>query len=51
MRDITIIQWALAIMIVLNVLMVALTLGTKALRSFRKRRTEAGDGTWTFWLP
>ena len=39
MRDIAIIQWALAIMIVLNVLMVALTLGTKALRSFRKRRT------------
>src|SRR5918998_3835120 len=41
MRDVTIIQWALAIMIVLNVLMVALTLGTKALRSFRKRRIES----------
>jgi HEAT repeat protein len=41
MRDITIIQWALAIMLVLNGLMVALTLGTKALRSSRKRRNES----------
>lgn len=40
MFDVTIIYGFLAVMIVLNVLLVALTLGTKALRSFRKRKTE-----------
>src|SRR5918998_958971 len=41
MEDIAITYWALAAIIVLNALMVVLTLGTKALRAFRKRRIES----------
>ena len=33
--------WAVGVMIVLNLLMVALTIGTKAMRAVRGRRTQA----------
>lgn len=41
MQDLGIILWAAVVMVALNLVMVALTLGVKAARSVRKRQTKA----------